>query len=61
MQMNLNIKPKSCRLPEEADIKRGGVKKMQDLPIGIQSFEILRKRNYLYVDKTVTRATARRV
>ncbi|MCR4783587.1 MAG: ATP-binding protein [bacterium] len=25
---------------------------MQDLPIGIQSFEILRKRNYLYVDKT---------
>ena len=25
---------------------------MQDLPIGIQSFEIIRKENYLYVDKT---------
>ena len=25
---------------------------MQELPIGIQSFEILRERNYLYIDKT---------
>lgn len=25
---------------------------MQNLPIGIQSFEKLRRKNYLYVDKT---------